>query len=227
MLAAIGFIITGGLVTAFAETFERIVARPHKLNLWQFSAAYYALGLALMVWGIASLTNTSQILQFSVYVGDALLLAGSVLLLSLVTPSKYYQKVLLIEVFVALVLLATRATYYQPEPAMKDGILLFNTQWPVAAVLGAAFTLIWLPVNVRVAQIVTAATKLKGVGQLYVSLYVGAVLAALFFLSSKRFAAVVLSFMTIGVVFALLVASNFVTAAASAPAKKKAARHGK
>lgn len=210
MLAAIGFITTGILVTVFADTFDRHVAKPYKLHIWQFSAAYYSLALALMIWGVASLTQDSQILRFAVLAGDGWILAGSVLLLSLVNYRKYYYELLLVEVSLAITLLCTRAVFYSPAPVVRDGLLYFNTQRPAAIAIGALFALVWLPVNVLVAKLVTDRAKLTGLNQLYTSLYVGAVLAALFFLGARRAAAVVVSFSGVALMFLLLIFSNLV-----------------
>lgn len=210
MLAVIGFTLTGLIVLAFAATFDRYIIQPHKLGIWQFSAAYYCLACALLLWGMASSVNDPRFLQFSVMAGNGLLLMATGLLASLVIPRKYLQDLAVIGSLIGALLLSARAIYFLPEPAMRDGILLFNTQVPVQIAISAAFALIWLPVNVRIAEMVTSVAKQPSMQQLYVSLYVAATITALLFLSARRFIVIVLSFAMIGLLFLLLTASNYV-----------------
>ncbi|HSW37777.1 MAG TPA: hypothetical protein VLG37_05440 [Candidatus Saccharimonadales bacterium] len=90
---------------------------------------------------------------------------------------------------------------------MTDGILFFNSQRLVSFTLTAVFLLIWLPVNLRIAQMMTG--NLQSQTLIYKLLYTTATLSAAIFLLAKTPLAVSLSFTAISVSFLSLVVSNF------------------
>lgn len=220
MLATLGFTITGICFGIFAYTFNSLVIRKTDLKLSQFSYAYYSLGLALLNWGIASAIGGDDLLSRSVIVGNGFLLLGTLFMLD-VWLGKKNRVWLWISAVIAVVLLYIRASHYSPTPYMRGGILIFNTQTMVALTLAAIFAVIWLPVNLRVAKLVTHKIGQDSITSMYSAVYVAATIAALIFLAARRTFTVVLSFIAIGVCFLMLIRSNMLIA------KVMEARHGK
>ena len=212
MLATIGFITAGLCFWAFAYTFDSLVAHKAKLKLSQFSYAYYSLGLALFTWGMAAAVNKPDFLKHAVLVGDGYLLLGTVFMLDIWFGKKNRRPWLGLAVLLAAALLYVRAVHFPPAPYMHNGILIFNTQRVVAAVLGLIFAGIWLPVSLRVAKLVTHKIGQDSITQTYSGIYVAATASALFFLIVRRTATVILSFVALGICFALLVFSNVLVA---------------
>lgn len=210
MLATFGFVTTGLLFGVFAYTFNSLVIKSAGLKLKQFAYAYYSLGLALLVWGIASAINDQKLLEQSVIIGNCLILLGTLFMIDVWVKAKNRSLVWGLGAIVAAALVYFRVQEYSPEPVIQDGVLLFNTQRPVAAVLGLIFLLIWLPVNIKVARLVAQAIKQESLASIYVMIYSVATASALVFMSARRVATVILSFAAIAVSFAMLVGSNVV-----------------
>ena len=207
MLAAWGFLLTGLCFSIFASTFKTMVIDKTKLRLNGFTYAYFCLALALVVWAVAAANGDGNLLKNSVLIGDGLLLAGSVFLVhTLVGPKK--TRWVWLSVFIAVGLLIIRGKYYPPVPYMDGGVLVFNSQTPVAVGLATLFLAIWLPANAKVAKSVAHKVKHDDIGTYYIAIYTAATISALVFLASRRVLAVVLSFVAIGICFIMLIASN-------------------
>lgn len=220
MLATLGFTITGICFGIFAYTFSSLVINKTDLKLSQFSYAYYSLALALLTWGVAAAIGGDDLLRRSVIVGNAFLLLGTLFMLS-VWLGKNNRVWLWLAAIISVALLYIRANHYSPTPYMRDSILIFNTQTIVAIVLAAIFALIWLPVNLRVAKLITHKVGQDSITSMYSAVYVAATIAALIFLAARRTITVVLSFVAIGICFAMLIRSNMLIA------KLTESRHGK
>jgi hypothetical protein len=207
MLATLGFTITGVCFGIFAYTFNSLVARKANLKLSQFSYAYYSLALAFITWGVATAIGGDDVLKKSVIIGNGFLLVGTIFMLDIWLGKKnriwlWFASVL------AIGLLYVRAVHYSPTPYMRGGILIFNTQTAVAIALGLIFALVWLPVNLRVAKLITTKIGQENINSTYSAIYVAATIAALIFLAARRTITVVLSFIAIGVCFVMLIWSN-------------------
>ena len=95
---------------------------------------------------------------------------------------------------------------------MRDGILIFNTQTIVAIAIGLIFALIWLPVNLRVAKMITHKIKQDNINTIYSGIYAAVTVAALIFLAARRTIVVILSFSAIIICFVMLIWSNILVA---------------
>jgi hypothetical protein len=95
---------------------------------------------------------------------------------------------------------------------MRDGILIFNTQTAAALVLAGIFAIIWLPVNLKVAKLITHKAGLDNISSMYSAVYIAATIAALIFLAARRTITVLLSFAAIGICFVMLIRSNMLIA---------------
>jgi hypothetical protein len=211
MLAAFGFTITGVCFGVFAYTFSRLVIDKTHLKLSHFSYAYYSLAFALLTWGFAAAFGGDDLLNKSVLVGDGFLLLGTLFMLD-VWLDKKNRAWLWLAVLIAGVLLYLRATHYSPTPFMRDGILIFNTQTAAALVLAGIFAIIWLPVNLKVAKLITHKAGLDNISSMYSAVYIAATIAALIFLAARRTITVLLSFAAIGICFVMLIRSNMLIA---------------
>jgi hypothetical protein len=208
MLATIGFGLTGIMFGIFAYTFRSIVVMHTNLNLKAFSHAYYMLSLAFLLWAVAAAINKPRLLEFSVYMGDALILLGSIFMMYLAVMHNKDKRPLYAAVYLFIVLFALRAIFYIPKPQIVNGVLLFNTQLPVAAVLTGIFCLIWFPNNLRVSKQVTTIMKQKSIGSLYGALHGATTFSAIIFLSARRSFVVVSSFTILSLCILLLIFSN-------------------
>jgi hypothetical protein len=121
MLATFGFIATGICFAVFAYTFDTLVLEKTKLKLNNFSRAYYALAVALLTWGLAASTNEATVLKQSVIIGDALLLTGTLFMLSIWFGTKARQWMWL-SFLAAAGLLYVRISQYPPAPYMKNAL---------------------------------------------------------------------------------------------------------
>jgi hypothetical protein len=227
MLAELGFLVTGVCFAAFAVTFWTFVLNKTKLELHQFSYAYFSLALALLTWGIAVSIGGDTLLKNSVLVGDLFLMCGTLFMLDILLSVRN-QLWLLAAAVLSLWLLHIRAVSYPPHPEMHSGILLFNTQKPVAIVLSAIFLLVWLPANLKVAKLVTHKIKQDSISNLYSYIYIAATVSALIFIASRRTITVAISFAALGICFLMLLSSNLLVealedgrAAPKRPARKR------
>lgn len=211
MLATLGFTITGLCFGIFAYTFDSLVVHKASLKLNTFSYGYYSLALAFLIWGVASAIGGNDLLKNAVIVGDGLLLIGTLFMLD-VWLGKERRAWLGLAAAIAIALLYIRVNHYSPSPYMRGGILIFNTQAIVAIALGLIIALVWLPVNVRVAKLVTQKVGQSDIAFIYSAIYTTATIAALIFLVARRTIVVVLSFIAIGVCFAMLIKSNILVA---------------
>lgn len=205
MLATIGFVTAGIFFWVFALTFLNLVVAKTELNLKPFPYAYYCLGLALIVWGVASFLGTSEALAQSVIIGDGIVLVGTLLMVRSFTNSR---ALLFLGFILSVVFLLVRVKYYYPEPYIKSGLLIFNTQTPVAVSLGAIFSLIWLPVNLKVSRRVTNAVKQPALRPIFFLIYSMANISAIIFIAARRPIIATLSFAALTTCFLLLIYSN-------------------
>ena len=211
MLATIGFLLTGLCFGLFAYTFETLVIEKTKLKLKQFSYAFYCLALAMLIWSVAASIGSFEALRHSVYVGEALLLVGTIFMLDiLLGPKRRYW--LFVAIALGIVLLILRVQHFTPTPYMRGEILIFNTQIAVGAVIGLLFALVWLPASLHVAKKVTHKIGQDSIASIYSSIYVAATFAALIFIAARRTVTVVLSFIAVGICFLLLIRSNILVA---------------
>lgn len=209
MLGAIGFLVTGLIFALFALSFSWMLPKAAKEKLAPFSYAYYLLAGAFWLWSIACLTQADEFLRVTTMVGNGLLLAATICLVYLWAKPKQRPFALAAAAVVSIALLVVRAVWYGPEPQMQDGLLIFNTQTPVAVAIGAIFCLVWFPVNSRVGRLLTVKAGQPGLASIYSLLYGAASLLALIFLFAQRRSVIIVSFVGIGLSYAVLIACNY------------------
>jgi hypothetical protein len=209
MLATFGFCVVAIFFAIFAFTFRSMVANRVLVGLRRFSYSYYLLALAFVIWAAASANGSGQVLQWSVVVGDGLLLLATFLLLDIVIGPRFRPVWIPLSLVAIAALLYVRIAFFFPNPYLTDGVLVFNAQTPVATALAVAFAFIWLPINAHVARKVANETGLSALWMTYLVIYSSAAVGAVVFLSARRPVVVILSFLAIGACFTVLIASNF------------------
>jgi hypothetical protein len=167
------------------------------------------LAVALLTWGLAASTNEATVLKQSVIIGDALLLTGTLFMLSIWFGTKARQWMWL-SFLAAAGLLYVRISQYPPAPYMKNGIFVFNPQTQVAIAIGLLFLLVWLPVSLKVARQVTRAINQESIYRIYAAIYIVSAISALLFLNARRLATIIISFTVVGICFLMLIQSNLV-----------------
>ena len=209
-LAFFGFAIAGLVFAFYALVFFRLAGRQLPVFLRAYAFAYVGLALAFLVWSVAALTP--EYLPGAVLAGNALLLAASCSLLIVLFAGKpALQRISFFGgLALSLLFLWFRVQYYAPVPFMADGILIFNTQKPIAMILAAVFILIWLPANLVAARHVTARMATPGMSSVYSFVYAVTTVAAILFITFKTPRMVVASFATLLICFVLLLYSNFI-----------------
>lgn len=209
MLGFIGFMVSSVLVISFAASFERLIAQRLPAGLWQFIAAYYLLGITLAFWGIACLVKSQNWIQFSVLLGDALLLAGTSLLATMLVAKKHIPMTAFIGIIITLFGSIGRPFLIPIHAVINDGILFFNTPRFVGSILVAALMLVWLPAAIRVSSLVTLPLADRTLRQIYIASYGFAIAVATIFITAHRRTIIIASFVAITAMFILLIASNF------------------
>lgn len=181
----------------------------HSVSLKSFAYAYFSLSLAFLVWGLVTFLGDQNLLNLSVISGNILLLLSTIFLLGLLFET---NKLIVTTIggLLSFIFVWWRTTYFPPQPLISDGVLVFNTQLPVATILGLILLLVWLPTNIKVANLVAKRLKIKGMPFIYSSVYVMATLASLLFISARTIPVIILSFVGITLCFAMLIASNVV-----------------
>lgn len=207
-LATIGFLIGGIVIALYAYTFQRVTDGKLPDYLKRYADVYYALAAAFLIWAAASVFT--DFLAVSVLLGNALILLGSLFLLSILMSGKGKMEpsILMAGPVVALLLLYVRATQFFPEPLMDNGVLVFNTQTPVAIALGLIFAGIWLPANVMVGKAVAKTMNIQGIDTIYAILYALSTIAAMLLISLHTVSMVIIAFVVLTLSFAMLMYSN-------------------
>ncbi len=209
-LAFIGFSVVGIVFAIYASTFYSLAGKRLPVFLRSYSFAYFSLALAFLIWAFASLNN--EFLTNSVIIGDSLLLLGSIFLLNVLFNQNKNIKVFSVAVgiILSLIFIWLRINYYPPMPFIENGILVFNTQTIITVILNLIFILIWLPANLMAAKKVTANISVEGMTYAYSFIYGVSTIAAILFITFKTIPMVIISFVTLGICFVMLLYSNYV-----------------
>ena len=209
-LAFIGFSIAGVIFAIYAYTFYSLAGTKLPVFLKNYAFAYFALALAFLIWAFAALNNS--FLVNSVIIGNILLLMGSIFLLNVLFNNNKNIKIfsVFLGIVLSLIFVWVRINYYQPVPFMEDGVLIFNTQKVISIILSLIFIFIWLPANLVVAKKVTANVSIDGMTYAYSFVYGISTIATILFITFKTIPMVIISFVTLGICFVMLLYSNYV-----------------
>ena len=208
-IASVGFVAAGVLFGIFALFFRELMHRRMNGALDAFSYAYVCLAVAMLIWGVAAGLNNQELLNASVFLGNVWLMAGTVCMVwAGIGGNNSTAKVGAALASVgSIIFLIWRLLMYPPEPQIVNGILLFNTAFPVTIVLGLVILLIWLPASLRVARIVTQEVKTRPLRTTISYVYGMATFAALIFMAARTPQVAALSFAGIVLCFGMLIGS--------------------
>lgn len=208
MLAVLGFTITGLLFILFSLTMPKHPKKKSAALLDDFKKAYLFLAVAFLGYGLASVDGSTSVLAVSMIIGNALLLIGTLHMLRILVSRNANKKLILyLAAATGIALVLARILFFYPEPYMQDEILVFNTQRFVSFMLSALFLLVWLPVNLRVARMLTL-KNVAGMDKLITLVYTAATFSAVIFILAKKPVTLALSFTAVSAAFVLLIAYN-------------------
>lgn len=202
-LASIGFTVGAALFVAYAYSLKsyKNAGDIPRSYIW----AYYLLALTFLNWGIAAINGSQNILNASVLAGNIFMLAGTVLLTTMIVNKK---GTLPSAAIIATILFIARILYAPPAPYMQDGILIFNTNSIVSAIYAILFIGIWLPANLKVGKVVGEKGRVPEFTKLLRLLFALSIIAAIFMPVARTPAVVTGAFVTLIVCYVVLIVVN-------------------
>jgi hypothetical protein len=207
MLGVLGFSVTAVLFFIFSYTI-RTKNKKQQLVLRDYRRAYFLLGVTFYTYALGCISGTHRSLSLAILIGNVLLLAATINMMNiLLLTNRYRVHALYATTYTGIIMIITRILYFYPTPYMQDRMLIFNSQRFVSFMLSASFLLVWLPVNLRIARMVTHGLG-KDMNRIYAFLYYVATFSAIIFMLSKRPVTLVLSFVALSLSFLLLITSN-------------------
>jgi hypothetical protein len=207
-LAFIGFTITGILFLIYSASFLWFKGKNRSSEVNAFAIAFLFLGITFSMWGlVAGFYN--EYMGDSILLGNALLLASTICLLSIVfNKNKMKSLALLTATFLSLFFLLYRWKYAFPEPVLTDGVLIFKTQFQISIVWMAIFLLVWFPACLKMARLNTSRLKMKDMLFPFQFVYGISILSAILFMSASTVNSVIIFFTILNICFLMLLASN-------------------
>src|SRR3989338_4830342 len=164
-LATIGFTIAGLFFAIYGGAISGLPQSRLPTQFKSSAHAYFFLATAFFIWAAAA--SLGDLLTESVLIGNILILAGSIFMLNFIfADSDRRAFVLVVGILLSFVFFYLRLAVFIPQPEIINGILVFNTDLPIALLLAGIFGLIWLPANLRAAKILAQAggqSQLQGV----------------------------------------------------------------
>ncbi len=208
-LAVLGFITAGILLGLFGLTFIYLIGRDTKSSIKDFGYAYICVSVAFFIWGFAAFSGNKNFLNTSVLMGNALFFLGTLFLIS---TNIGISKNIKLAGFAAVATLffVLRLSYFPPAPTMIDGILVFNTQLPIAIILGLMVLGVWLPVSIKVGRILANGLNLPNFSYIFSSMYVLATISLILFLAARSTNGLIISFIGLLISLMILLTSNFI-----------------
>jgi hypothetical protein len=207
MLATLGFGVTAVLFVAFAAAIISLAKSDRKTTFLPYGQAYGIVAAAFILWSVCSAIASKSLLALSVVIGDILLLVATMLIVSILLKGVARRNLWFWALGVAgVAALVVRTIYFYPKPYMTHGVLFFNSQRAVSFTLSAVFLLIWLPVNLQIARMLTQ--NVPSQERLFRISFATATLSTAIFLLSKTPLALSLSFTAISASFLVLILST-------------------
>ncbi|GEM_PF-5987132 len=203
-LATISFAVGALLFAGYAASlhwYTRNAGVPRS-----YPCTYYALALAFFCWSAASAVGNSTVLAYSVLIGNALILFGTVCLINGLVAAQHKRVLTILASVLGLTLLILRIISFPPHPYLENGILIFNTDSSVSALYTLLFLFVWLPANMSVGKIMGA---YSGDHQFWIKwLFAVSTLAALLLPAVHSFYLVVGTFIVVILCYSVLIAMS-------------------
>jgi hypothetical protein len=211
MLAILGFIVATIIFVVYGYSVSHITIRVKAINFKYFGGAYSLLGLACIVWALGSLINNPTALSVSVLVSDFILLAATMAIINSVLSNKNRALINILIAIGGTSLLVIRNILAPPDPYIKAGVLVFNSQITVAIILAIVFVVIWMPINLKVARSITSHLKRLPLQSISELIFVIASFSVVTFIMARRPITVALAFVILCCAFIPLIFINYLT----------------
>ncbi len=225
MLGIIGFFVlavTLGLYAYTSYTNYTLVPMRDKSLL---VTAYTLLALTSLVW-LATLFASEAMVRELVFLSDVLLIAATACMLGILADLSK-PLVLSAVAFAAAGLLTLRAYALPTQAFVGDGLLNFNLSQTEAVVIGLVFLAVWLPASVKVVQLALSTPKLEQLRGPVSFMFMATILMTSFFLTARRPLTIIASFVSITMLFMLLVTLNvYIGSLVRSHKKQKVDHHG-
>lgn len=209
-LAFIGFGVTGLIFLFYATSLYKLTSKTLPVVLKSYCYAYFSLALGFILWAIAAVIP--EFLNPSIVVGDILILIGSVLLLNVLFEKNSSLKFtsLIVLSLISILFIYLRLTILPPQAVIDNGILIFNTQPLLSKILSLIFLVVWLPTNIRAANLITSAMKVPQLNIFYGFIYAFSTVSAILLMSFKTAPMIIAAFIALSICFVLLLYSNYI-----------------
>lgn len=224
MLGLIGFLTLAIVIGIYVYTsyinYSLVPIRERQL----FVSAYGLLSLSALLWA-ATFFVAEQTVSQLVFASDVLLVLATGCMLAIVFNVARPQIFALLALAGAG-LLTVRAFVVAPSAYIADDLLIFNLSQAESLVIGLLFLAAWLPATIKIVHLALRSPKLAPYRNLASFLFMSVVLMTGLFLTAKRPVMIIISFVSITLLFATLVGVNIVLQRIDKPRKKQRVRHG-
>lgn len=209
MLATIGFFIAAIIFIVYGYTLYKLKNKNFKDNITLFTLAYILLGVACVTWALGAIIGTDSSLKTCVFMGNISVIAATIVIINSVWGNKYRVLLNTLLVVISACLLVLRNLLIPPEPFMKDGVLVFNTQTIVLLAFAIIFIGIWMPINLRVSRQITKNIRLLPMQAIGEIAFVLASFGVVGFIAAQKPLTVALSFIILCSAFIPLTFINY------------------
>lgn len=224
MLGLIGFLALAFVIGVYVYmcyiNYTFVPIREKRL----FVSAYGLLGLAALVWA-ATFFVAKEIVSPLVFASDIILVAATGCMLGIIFDIAR-PRILAPLVLAGTSILTVRAFVVPPSAYVADGLLFFNLSQAEALVFGLVFLIVWLPATIKVVHLALQSPRLLPFRNVVSFLFISVVLMTGFFLTARRPVMIIISFVSIILLFALLVGVNILLKRIDKVHGKQKVQHG-
>lgn len=207
MLGFIGFIFLAVIVGLYVQTSSRLYVTVPVEKRQSFVAAFGLLATTSLVWSLSFFVVPSAI-NLLMTIADFLLLVATGFMMNVSIDLLRRTWLIIGIVLVGATLLALRSLVFPSTAFVEGGILNFDLSTQTALGIGLIFLAVWLPACLRVIRYVTHAAALARFRFSFAYLFASVILMTSFFLTAQRPLMIILSFISINVLFFVLLLMN-------------------
>lgn len=206
MLGIIGFLTLAAVIGVYVYTshiqYTLVPFREKRL----FVTAYGLLAIAALIWATTFVVEPQSVSAL-VYTADIILVMATGAMLGVLIDIGRPQIFALLTL-AAAGLLAVRAFVLPSTAYVADGLLFFDLAPEESLVIGLLFLAIWLPATIKIVYLALRSQRLIPLRNVVSFIFVSTVLMTGFFLAARRPEMIVVTFTSIVILFAILVAVN-------------------
>ena len=224
MLGLIGLLTLALIVSVYAYTsyanYTLVPLRERRL----FVSAYGLLGVNALVWAATFVVPEAAVSPL-VFASDVVLIAATGCMLGVIFDIAR-PRIFALLVLAGTSILTVRAFVVPPSAYIADGLLIFNLSRVEALVFGLVFVIAWLPATVKVVHLALRSPRLLPFSGIVSFLFMSVVLMTGFFLTARRPIMIVISFVSIVLLFAFLAGFNSMLKRINKTGKMRKVQHG-